>query len=366
MANEKITYRSIFKKSFKEKGWLKRYALFTLVILALAFVTIYLNSEIPFLGAIILIVFLIPLVITYTEYAALVETKSPTPRNFRGFQMLFTNTYRSGRVRVILTFKTIIKFFLFLMLGMFVIALVFYFIIMIFDPSLFGQIQTIMNEMMASQTPELMMAKLEAIEALLIDYEAPFFIVNQLIQVGILIYFVNHGIFQVFTSIFIQQQPMTSLTEINRRFFSDPKSKKVMRNVTFINVFAILLLYGLIYTGSFLLLYFNTQSLNLIMQAELIAIVVLVVALPFVVRFNFHMYQALSKTKEVEIMQFTIEELTNILRSPYIPEESRPYIAEVLKMKKSELERLLSMQNKESSENTVVDEEKEDDTKTPV
>ncbi len=347
MADEKVTYYSILKSTFQGKGWFKKYALFTLVILTLGFVTIYLNFEIPFLGALLLIVFLIPLVITYTEYSALIETRNPIPRDFRGFGNLFTNTYRSGRVRVILTFKVILKYFLYMMLGMILSGFVFYLIIANYDAVLFSQIKTAIDATFKSETPELILANLEIVEGLLVNYEVPFFIVNQLMAMGILIFFVNQGIFRIFTSVFIQQQPMTSLDEINKRFFGDKKSKSLRIKANLINVLSVFLLYGLVYTGSFLLLYNFSESANIILQTDLISFLVLVGALPFVVRFNFFMYQALAKTKEVEIMEFTISELKSILRSPLIPEGTRPYIVEILKIKMSELARLKSIESPE-------------------
>ncbi len=366
MADEKITYRSVLKDTFKNKGWFKKYALLTLVILTLAFVTIYLNSVVPFLGAVLLIIFLIPLIITFTEYTSLVETGSPAPRDFKGFRRLFTNTYQSGRVRVILTFQMILKYFLFTIVSLFVTVLVFYFIIASFNAPLLVQIRTVMTEALNSETPELILAKLDIIEGLLSSYEAPFFLVNQILQTGILIHFINQSVFRVFTSVFIQQQPMTSLNVINSRFFSDKESKNLLRKSNFINVFSVSVLYALVYAGVFLLLFYKSQSTNFILQTDLIALIVLVAAMPFVVRFNFYMYQALAKRKEVEIMEFTISELKNILRSPMIPEESRPYIAEILKMRMSELEKMKSVENtvtpvsdELSAENIDAAEEKE-------
>lgn len=363
MANEKITYRSLFKKTFNKKGWFKKYALFTLVILALAFVTSYLNYEVPFLGALLLIIFLIPLIITFTEYSALVETNSPLPRNFRGFRMLFTNTYRSGRVRIILTFKLILKYFFYMLIGMFLSGLIFYFIIATFDAGLLSEIQTAMTAMINSETPEQILENSDILFGLITNYEAPFLIVNQLIAGGILVTFVNQGIFRVFTSIFIQQQPMTSLESINKRFFSDNESKKVLRKANFINVLIVLLTYALVYTASFLLLYFYSKNQGSILQlqAELISLVVLVGFLPLVIRFNFYMYQALAKTKEIQIVEFNISELKSILRSPLIPEEARPYIAELLKAKKSELEQLLSIANKEEAKSSHANDKVDDE-----
>ena len=102
----------------------------------------------------------------------------------------------------------------------------------------------------------------------------------------------------------------------------------------------VIIVYGLVFVGSFFLVRaIRANGLNFL-QAELIALVVLVIALPFATRFNFYFYQRLMSPKREEVLRFSISELRGILQNPGLPEQGKAYIAEVLKARQQELDEL--------------------------
>lgn len=341
MANEKLTFGSVLKDAFTKKDGIKKYLLFTLIILTFGFVTVYLNyTSYYIIGTFILVLILLPIIVTFTEYTALMESGAPFPSSFKSFMKLFQNTYRSGRLRVVLTWKAILGYLLYIVIISFAIVLGFSIFVVIFDKELVAALTPILENVLNAESPEILNALVDEMGALFSAYDTAFSLVNQIAMVAGLIFILNRGIFKVYASVFIEHQPTTKFDVINTKFFKDKETIKIKRRMHASVDALVIIVYGLVFVGSFFLVRaIRANGLNFL-QAELIALVVLVIALPFATRFNFYFYQRLMSPKREEVLRFSISELRGILQNPGLPEQGKAYIAEVLKARQQELDEL--------------------------
>lgn len=227
MATEKITFPRIVKNVFKRKGTFKHYIFFILTILALSFVSIYLTyATYSFFGALIVVTLTMPLVIAFSEYSAIIESGTPFPLNLKTFTHLFRNTYRSGRIRLVFSWRTLIYFILYIFVATFVTSTLFGVLILVFDKPLFNEYMVLINDMLTSTSPEALNALFEELTQLFIPYVLPFTVINHLIIIVGLIFVTNRAIFKIYASVFIEHQPKTKFQDVIDKFFSDAPTKK--------------------------------------------------------------------------------------------------------------------------------------------
>lgn len=341
MASEKLTFSSVVKDVFTKKDGIKKYLLFTLIILTFAFVSVYLNyTNYYIIGTFILVLILLPVIVTFTEYTALMESGAPFPTSFKAFLKLFQNTYRSGRLRVVLTWKAILGYLLYIIVVSFAIVFGFSLFIVLFDKDLLNAMTPIIEKILNASSPEILNELIDEITLLFDAYSTAFSLANHIAMIAGVVFILNRGIFKVYASVFIEHQPTTKFDIINKKFFKDKETVKIRRRMHLAVEAIVIVLYALVFIGSF----FLTRAINpnglSFLQAELISLIVLVVALPFTTRFNFYFYQKLMAPKREEVLRFSISELRGILQNPRLPEQGKAYIAEVMKARQQELDEL--------------------------
>lgn len=353
MAQKSVTFRTVFKRYKRERRSIKSYLLLTLAFLAFSFVTVYLNStELALLGAILLVFVIFPLIVVFSEYTALIESGAPAPRNSRAYFDLYKNTYRSGRLRHIFNLRNIVVFLIYFLVGMFIAGLGMTLFIYFFDKPVYDQMFNLMLEFQGTSTPDALNVLVTKIELLLEPYIPSQILAYNLVATLGLIFIIVKGVFNIYLSIFIEHRPTTSFIVLRNTFVGDAETKSSLRRVQTGIVLIVFSLYTLFNVGG----YFLLQAINphgpLFLQAELLGLVVLTIALPFTTRFTFYLYHSVMEKKREQILRFAIVELREIIKNPNLPEQTKTYITQVLKVREQEYAALTAVE----AEQKVVDE----------
>ncbi|OQC11484.1 MAG: hypothetical protein BWX74_00060 [Tenericutes bacterium ADurb.Bin087] len=358
MAQKPVTFRIVFKRYRTQRRNFKSYLLLTLAFLAISFVTIYLNStDFALIGAVILVFVIFPLIVVFAEYTALIESGAPAPRNSRAYFDLYRNTYRSGRLRYIFSFRNVILFLIYFLLGMFVAGLGMTIFIYFFDKVTYEQMFNLMVEFQNTTTPDALNILVTKVETLLAPYlEGQILAYNLVATLGI-IFIIVKGVFNIYLSIFIEHRPTTSFTVLRNTFINDAETKTGLRRVQTNTVLIVFTLYTVLNIGGYFLLKVINPHGPLFLQAELLGLIALSVCLPFVTRITFYLYHSLMEKKRVQILRFAIVELREIIKNPGLPAQTKEYITQVLKVREQEYATLTAV----DSEHKVVTEEVDTD-----
>lgn len=338
MAKEKVTFGSVFKTLWSQKGRVKNYILFTLILLALAFVTTYLNyTDFSIIGIFVFIMILMPLVVTFTEYSALIESGNESPRNFKVYYNLFKNTYRSGRISVFFSWRTLLIYLLYVIIASFVFLFGLYLFIYFYDQPFISSLMDIFNRFQAATSPEAYSTLGDELLVLFQKYNDALNIFNQLLVIAGIIFIFNRGVFHVYLSIFIEHRPTYRFKDLKMKFLADKKERQKIFLTQALVTSISFLLYTLLYIGSYFLIKTLAPSVMLFLQVELIALLSFAVILPFTTRFYYYYYHAFMAPKRIDILKFTIEELKVIIKNPTLPPEASNYISQILMMREEEL-----------------------------
>ncbi|MGI6734632.1 MAG: hypothetical protein ACOX3C_00340 [Bacilli bacterium] len=364
MGQKPVTFYRVFKKYRTSRRSIKGYLLLTLAFLAFSFVTVYLNTtEFSLIGAVILVFVIFPIIVVFTEYTALIESGAPAPRNSRAYFDLYKNTYRSGRLRHIFSLRTVLFFLLYLFCAMFVAIMGMMLFIFFFDKELYEQMYNLILQFEGVATPNTMNALVLHFEALLKPYLVPQVLVYNLIMMLGLIFIVVKGVFNIYLSIFIEHRPTTRFLVLRNTFINDKETKDGLRRVQMGLILIVFALYTLFNVGGYFLLRLINPNGALFLQSELFGLIALSICLPFVTRFTFYLYHSLMESKRVQILRFAIFELGEIIKNPSLPEQTKAYITQILKMREQEYTALSAIE----TENKVVETElvAEEETKEP-
>ncbi len=338
MAKEKVTFGSVFKTLWSQKGRVKNYILFTLILLALAFVTTYLNyTDFSIIGIFVFIMILMPLVVTFTEYSALIESGNESPRNFKVYYNLFKNTYRSGRISVFFSWRTLLIYLLYVIIASFVFLFGLYLFIYFYDQPFISSLMDIFNRFQAATSPEAYSTLGDELLVLFQKYNDALNIFNQLLVIAGIIFIFNRGVFHVYLSIFIEHRPTYRFKDLKMKFLADKNERQKIFLTQALVTSISFLLYTLLYIGSYFLIKTLAPSVMLFLQVELIALLAFAVILPFTTRFYYYYYHAFMAPKRIDILKFTIEELKVIIKNPTLPPEASNYISQILMMREEEL-----------------------------
>lgn len=348
MAEEKVTFSKTLKQLFSQKGRVRSYILFTLILMTFAFVTTYLNyTDFSIIGIFIFIIILLPLVVTFTEYSALIESGNEPPRQVKVYYNLFKNTYRSGRFNVFFSWKTLLFYFLYTIIVSFLFLGGLYAFIYFNDKPFLASLMDIVSRFQSATSPEMYATLGDELLALFAKYNGTINIFNQLALIFGLIFIFNRGVFNVYLSIFIEHRPTYRFKDISQKFIGENKDKQRLFLMQLFLTFFSFLFYTLLYIGSYFLLNFLAPSPMLFLQVELIALLSFGVILPFTTRFYFYYYHAFMEPKRIDILKFTIVELKEILNNPTLPPEANNYIHQILMMREEELKARQAFNNEE-------------------
>lgn len=338
MAKEKVTFSSVFKTLWSQKGRVKNYILFTLILLALAFVTTYLNyTDFSIIGIFVFIMILMPLVVTFTEYSALIESGNESPRNFKVYYNLFKNTYRSGRISVFFSWRTLLIYLFYVIIASFVFLFGLYLFIYFYDQPFISSLMDIFNRFQAATSPEAYSTLGDELLVLFQKYNDALNIFNQLLVIAGIIFVFNRGVFHVYLSIFIEHRPTYRFKDLKMKFLADKNERQKIFLTQALVTSISFLLYTLLYIGSYFLIKTLAPSVMLFLQVELIALLAFAVILPFTTRFYYYYYHAFMAPKRIDILKFTIEEFKEIIKNPTLPPEASNYISQILMMREEEL-----------------------------
>lgn len=341
MAGEKISFLSVLKDTLKGRRLLAKYALFTLVILALSFVSVYLGyTDYSLVGTLIMVVLVLPLIVTFTTYTALVETGGPAPRKFSDFIRLYQTTYRSGQLRLVLTWKVLLGFLLYILITSFVTIFGFSMFIMMFDKPLFNEYIALANSILNTDSPEALNNFVNELLALFLPYEKMYVIINQFWLISGLIYIVNKSVFKVYISMYIEHQPTTSYATLQNLFLNDQITRKNIRRNHTLLLISVLFIYLIFFGGSIFLFDAINPAGLVLLQAELIGLIVLMIMLPIGTVFNFIFFQQVLAPKRQAILIFVIEELKGFYNNENIPEETKDYFLRIIQIRQQELDAL--------------------------
>lgn len=337
MGQEQVKFKIVYKRYRSERHPFKHYLLLTIALLAFSFVMIYLNSiNVWFASTLILVFIILPLIVVFSEYTALIESGAPAPPNTKAYFGLYKNTYRSGRLRHFINFRNILIYILFLFVGIIIAGLGLTLFIYLFDKPVYAQMQTFMQEFAATSTPDAINVLVANFETVLEPYLPSQIIANNLISTLALIIIVVKGVFNIYLSIFIEHRPTTSFIVLRNTFIDDKATKKSLRGSQNLLIFIIFLVYALFVVGG----YFLVRAINpdgaLFLQANLFGVIVLAFSMPLVTRFTFYLYHAIMADKRAKVLRFAIFELREIIKNPNIPEQTKDYLTQVLKIRESE------------------------------
>lgn len=356
MGQKPVTFRSVFKRYKSNRRSIKGYLLLTLAFLAFGFVTVYLNTtEFSFFGAIILVFVIFPLIVVFSEYTALIESGAPAPRNSRAYFDLYKNTYRSGRLRHIFSLRNVLLFLLYLFFAVFIAIIGMMVFIFLFNKPLYEEMYNIITQFEGVTTPDTMNALVIQFETLLEPYLPAQMLVYNLISILGFIFIVVKGIFHIYLSIFIEHRPTTRFLIIKNTFISDKETKNALRRVQTGIILIVFAFYALLNVGGYFLFKIINPNGALFLQSELLGLVALSICLPFVTRFTFYLYHSVMEPKRIQILKFAIIELREIVKNPNLPEQTKAYITQVLKVREQEYIALTAT----DVENKVVVEDKE-------
>lgn len=351
MAEEKVTFFSVFKTVMKRTNTIKSYVLFTLILLSLGFVITYVNyTDFAFISAILFIIILMPLIVTFAEYTALIETGAEPPRNFKVYTTLFANTYRSGRIKVFLSWKTLLFFILYLFMTTFLFMGGLLLFISVFDQPFMTQMMTIFNEMQVTTSPETYSQLTNDLINLFNKYNDPIMLSAHLITVLGIIFVFNKGVFNVYLSLFIEHRQGYRFIDLKTTFLGDKVTKRKVLGTQLLLTFISMLIFTLFYIGAYFLIGYQTHTYLRFLQAELIAVLSFAFLIPFTTRFYFYFYHRVMEPKRIEILKFTINELKAILKTPNLPTETGEYIAQILSFREQELDARLNPPKEEVKE----------------
>lgn len=360
MAEEKVTFRGVFKEILRSKQKRKSYILFTLILLAIAFVLTYVNyTDYSLISAIIFIMILMPLVVTFAEYTAIIETGAEQPRRFRVYFDLFRNTYRSGRISVFFSWKTLLYFFLYIIgSGLVFMAGLFAFIYF-FDQTLYTALFELFKEAQVTMSPEAYNELTNKLLNLFTNYNETIVMYNQLMLILGIIFVLNRGVFHVYLSLFIEHRQGVRFQVLKDAFASDaPTKQKIIRTQVLLTTLAFSL-YTLLYIGAYYVLkYFVKSDLNFL-QAELIALVAFGLIIPFTTRYHFFFYHQLMEPKRIDILRFSISELKAMIKNPNLPENTINYITQILAFRENELASRLNQEEVVSADEKGEEKEKD-------
>lgn len=341
MESKSLSLRAIFKKTFTRPFNLLAYLFIIVSILAISFVTTYLNyTDYSIIGVLIFIFLLIPLLVVYTEYTALFESGARPPRTFKTFLDLYKNTFRSGRLRLLYTWKTILFFLLYLIVTGMIFTIGLSLFIYFFDQTTLNAFQVILNDMAQVNSPEELNAIVTRFSALFDPYLPAQMLFNQVVIIIGIFFVTNKAMFNIYAAIFIEHRPTTKFSEVKEVLLSSQNDRKKVRAIQFNNLLLGILLYLLIYIGAFLLINFFNPNINIFLQIELIGLLVIGVLLPFAARFNYFLFQDVMEKNRREVLVFALNELKAIVMTPNIPEQTKNYLIGLINIREEELKSL--------------------------
>lgn len=340
MAAKKITFISVTKDVRKHKIGFKYY--FPMVLLAIAFMLLFIlgshySTSYGFLFLIPFILVFVPLFVAFSEYNAFLESGGRTDNFFKTIFVLFKTSFRTGRFRYFFSLKIVLLFFVYLLVGYFAFSLLSTFVLSIVSPTTFNAMYLAFIEMSNVEMVEDFYPLLEQFTT---DFALYFEILDigmHLIPVLGLIYLINRGVFQVYTSLFIEQRPFLPYHHVNKALFSDRATARAKRGANLL-LFALLsFVYVATYVGLFYL--FKHIAVNGLhaLQASLLSMTILLLFLPFILRFNYFLYQKLVASKRKDVLLFVINELSELLKTPGLPGETQEYLRKVKMVRENEL-----------------------------
>lgn len=350
MAEKNVTFLSVLKAFFTKPLRLQNYLMLTLTFLALGATSVYLNyTDYSFFGILIFIMILIPLVVTFVDYTGRVESglaQTPTPKSL---YFLFANTYKTGRVRLLFSWKTALLFFLYLIVGGALITIIMALYLYFFDPTVYEGIFDLFVVFQNANSPEAINVLYDDFFALIANYNSAIVLMNQIYLVAGLIYVVNRSMFNIYLTMFVEHRPNTSVDTLIDALFKGETTIKKLRKIQFLIALFALILYSAFFIGAYTLFMNLDPAANVMLQAELIGLLVLVVLMPLGARYHFFLYHALVNHKKERILLYIINELKEILKTQGLPEETRIFITQVLVMREEELNQLKPHQADEAT-----------------
>ncbi|HZJ89911.1 MAG TPA: hypothetical protein VFD05_04510 [Bacilli bacterium] len=341
---EKITTKAVFRDLRKNKIKFREHILGILLYLAIIYAIVFLaTTSVDFLGVIVFFFLLLPATVIYIEYTSLVEAGAK-PENFsKLLRQLFRNAFRSGRTFLLFSFKTLLLIFLALIVSNVVTGSA----IAIYDASTSGKLILFFEE----ATEILLTGGNEAYLDFLIEglddfesYLTFFTVMSEFFIFLFVIYAFNRNSFLIFADMFIERSPAVKMKTVMAEFFSDAETKRKRRRIQFVSFIIVSFAFGLVYFTSFTIINALAEGgagLNIVLlRTNLISFALFVFLVPFMIRFNYYLYQQIARTKRPDILRFSIYEIGRLIETPNIPDEMKQYLDVVKKLREEELRKL--------------------------
>lgn len=346
--------KSIFQAMKEKKFSLQGLILPLLVYLTIIFLMFYVGStNLNFLSVFILFLVVMPLTVVMIELVSIQETGAKLSDSPKFLWNVFRTTFRTRRYYYLFHLRSLLLLFLFVFGVSF--SLLFgqmtYFVN--YDPAgiqLFSDFQVLIA---TSPTTEQLMDFFTSSEASFVPYLNFFTIFLEYLLTISFVYVIYKGIFTVFIDLFIERRPLVNLREVELRFFSEPIQKRTIRRLMWGGFLLPLVLFTLVYAGAFSLFFYVVPFTNInqvFLRTNLIAIIPLIALLPFMIRYVFYVYYRVAETKNIEILEFTINEIKALIKTPGFPSENAKYFDPIINLKEQELRKLRGEKTGEETE----------------
>lgn len=364
---EKINTKSVFRDLKKNKIKLHEHILPMLIYLAILYGIIFLTiTSVDFLGIILFFFLLLPATVIYIEYASLVEAGAK-PENFsKLLRQLFSNAFRSGRTFLLFSFKTLLYIFL----ATIVSSLLLSSGITLYDFMNGGVMIAAFNEAaehLALGNVDLYIETIAVAVDSLELYAVVFAVVTEFLVFLFLVYAFNKNSFLIYADMFIERRPNVKMKTVMDNFFNDPQTKKKRRRVQFVSFLIVGVIFAMTYFASFILLYTLAEGGAglpiILLRTNLVSFLIFVLTIPFLIRFNYYLYQQIARTKRINILEFSINEIGLLMNFENIPEQMQQYLEIVKNLRIEELKNLQNTgktpekaenKNDENADNTVI------------
>lgn len=364
---EKVNTKTVFRDLRKNKFKFREHILAILLYLAIIYAIVFLaTTTVDFLGVIIFFFLLLPATVIYIEYTSLVEAGAK-PENFsKLLRQLFRNAFRSGRTFLLFSFKTL----LFIFLAIIISSIATGSAIAIYDAQTTGELVLFFEEatevLLSSGNESYLDYLIEGLDGFE-NYMTFFTVVSEFFLFLFVIYAFNRNSFLIYADMFIERRPTVKMKFVMEEFFNDSETKRKRRRIQFVSFMIVSGVFALVYFSSFTIINLLAEGgagLGIVLlRTNLVSFAVFVFLVPFMIRFNYYLYQQIARIKRADILKFSIFEIGQLIETPNIPEQMKSYLEVVKNLRIDELKTLetatnttkeVEDENKKKTDNTAV------------